>query len=571
MAEPTSEPVLDPLVETNFRPMLHPRREQMFPTLTPEEIARLHRFGSVESFPAGATLFAAGQPAQGMYVLLRGRVLVSQRDGFGAQQAVVEQGPGEFLAEVGALSGRPVLVDGTALEAVEALVIPPASLRALVIAEADLGERITRALILRRVGLLQAGHGGPLLIGPRDAPDMVRLGSFLRRNGHPHKIADPADGSPEVAAKLAETQAGPRDLPLAITPTGVVLSNPTVTELAQALGLIGDRPGRDLYDVAIVGAGPAGLAAAVYAASEGLSVAVIDAQGFGGQAGESARIENYFGFPTGITGRALTARAQVQATKFGAESIMPTAVRRLVCKGRTGPFRLELEAGGPVNARTVVIASGARYRRPAIPGIEAFEGRGISYWASPIEARLCRGAEVALVGGGNSAGQAAVYLSMHAAKVWLIVRRDGLEATMSRYLIERIEAAPNIELVPETEVTGLTGDPEAHLEAITWTNRRTGASVTRPIRNLFLFVGADPETGWLAGCGIAVDRAGFVLTGATVPGAAADKPALEASFAGVYAIGDVRSGSVKRVGAAIGEGAAVVAAIHGCLAALPPG
>ena len=559
---------LDPLPEARPNAVLGSRREQMFPVLRPEDINQLRRFGIVKHFTAGDALFVAAQSGVGMFVLLSGRVGVTQRDGFGARQAVIEQGPGQFIAEVSSMSGAPVLVDAVALDDVEAIVVPPANLRSVVIAEADLGERIIRALILRRVGLLLTGHGGPLLIGPRDAPDMARLGNFLRRNGHPHKIVDPADGDPEALARLAEAHAGPRDLPLVITPSGVVMSNPTVPELARALGLIGSAPGRAMFDVAIVGAGPAGLAAAVYAASEGLSVAVIDGQGYGGQAGESARIENYFGFPTGITGRALTARAQVQAVKFGAEMIMPTAVERMDCLGASGPYRLRLEVGGPVNARTVVIASGARYRRPSIPGIEEFEGRGVSYWASPIEARICRGAEVALVGGGNSAGQAAVYLSQNAVKVWMMVRRGGLEATMSRYLIERIEAAPNITLLTETEVTALGGDPEEHLESITWTNRRTGASVTRDIRNLFLFVGAVPATDWLGGCALDLDKAGFVLTGAAVPGAAPDKPALEASRRGVFAIGDARAGSVKRVGGAIGEGAAVVAQIHVALAQL---
>lgn len=548
------------------RPILHPREEQTFPRLTQSEIDRLRRFGGPRAYADGEALFEAGKPGPGMFLLLKGQVAITQSDGAGRRQPVVEHGPGHFLAEVGQLSGRPALVDGHAEGPVETILIPPEGLRALVVAEADLGERITRALILRRVSLIQAGHGGPLIIGDPDAPDIIRLQTFLRRNGHPHKVADPAR---DAAARdlVTENGAGEADLPLVVTPSGITLRNPSIGDLGRALGLIGGRRLRETFDVAIVGAGPAGLAAAVYAASEGLSVAVLDGQGFGGQAGASARIENYLGFPTGITGQALTARAFVQAEKFGAEIIMPAAVRRLVCDRPDMAYRLELEDGEAVAARTVVIASGARYRRPAIPRIAEFEGRGVWYWASPIEARLCAGAEVALVGGGNSAGQAAVYLASHAARVNMLIRGERLARSMSRYLIDRIEAAPNIELLAETEVTGLDGDPARHLESLTWTNRATGVAETRAIRNLFLFVGADPETGWLGGCGLALDRAGFVLTGPAAPGAAPGKPPLEASRPGVFAIGDVRAGSVKRVGGAIGEGAAVVAAIHAALAA----
>ncbi len=553
--------------DATSRPLLHPRQEQTFFKLTPEEIGRLQRFGAARGYADGEALFVAGEPGAGMWVLFSGLVAVTQRDGLGRRQPIVEHGAGDFLAEIGALSGRPALVDGHAEGPVETLLLPPEGLRAALVAEADLGERLTRALILRRVTLIQAGHGGPLMIGPKDAPGIVRLSNFLRRNGMPHKVADPVEDM-SVHDLVAETAAGPDDYPLVITPTGAVLRNPSNSELARAIGLIGARPLRAMFDVAIVGAGPAGLAAAVYAASEGLEVAVLDQQGFGGQAGASARIENYLGFPTGITGQALTARAFVQAEKFGAEVIMPAAVTGLGCTGDAGPYALSVEDGTAVNARTVVIASGARYRRPAIPRIAEFEGRGVWYWASPIEGKLSSGAEVVLVGGGNSAGQAAVFLSGHALRVRMMVRSDGLAKSMSRYLIDRIEAAGNIELMTETEVTGLEGDAGGQLSAVTWTNRRSGASESAPIRNLFLFVGADPETEWLAGCGLALDRAGFVLTGRDVPGAAAGAPPLEASRRGVFAIGDVRSGSVKRVGGAIGEGAAVVAAIHGALAAL---
>jgi thioredoxin reductase (NADPH) len=544
--------------------MLHPRAEQTFPELTVAEIDRLRRFGTPRRFGDGAPLFTAGEPGPGMFVVLKGQVNVSQRDGLGRRAPVIEQGAGQFLAEVGQLSGRPALVDGHAEGEVDAILIPPEGLRALIVAEAELGERIMRALILRRMALIQAGEGGPLIIGPPDHPDVTRLSGFLSRNAQPHKTSCP-NADPPTRDLVTANGATAEDLPLVITPAGMVLRNPANAALARAMGMLAATPRHALCDVGIVGAGPAGLAAAVYAASEGLSVTVLDAEGYGGQAGASARIENYLGFPTGITGRALTSRALVQAVKFGAEIISPVAVERLVGGGTGDAYRLEREGGAAVTARTIVIASGAHYRRPAIPGIDAFEGKGVWYWASPIEARLCAGAEVALVGGGNSAGQAAVYLAAHAAKVNVLVRGPGLKATMSRYLVDRIAATPNIELLAGTRVTALEGDPARHLEAVTW--EREGRSETRPIRNLFLFVGADPETGWLRECGLALDPAGFVLTGADVPGAAPGRPTLEASLPGIFAIGDVRAGSVKRVGGAIGEGAAVVAAIHAALAA----
>jgi thioredoxin reductase (NADPH) len=317
-----------------------------------------------------------------------------------------------------------------------------------------------------------------------------------------------------------------------------------------------------LYDVCVVGAGPAGLATAVYAASEGLSVAVLDARAFGGQAGASARIENYLGFPTGISGQALAGRAFVQAQKFGADIMIPSSVRRLQCGRADGHFGIELDTGETAVARAVVIASGARYRRPAIPDLSLYEGRGIWYWASPIEAKLVGGEEVVIVGGGNSAGQAAVYLAGAAARVHVLVRGRGLAETMSRYLVDRIAAHPSIELHTRSEIVSLDGTPERGLAGLRWRNRDTGEEQPKPIRHVFLFVGADPATDWLAGCGVETDPAGFVITGAL-----ADPPRnpLQTSVAGVFAVGDVRSGSVKRVGSAIGEGAQVVAALHGYL------
>src|SRR5438270_6704728 len=530
--------------------------------LTPPEIARMGRFGEIKRYKDGEKLFETGKPGPGMFVLLSGHVAITQRDGLGHVTPVIDQGPGQFLAEIGQLSGRVALVDGHAEGDVETLLIAPERLRALLVAEADLGERIMRALILRRVNLIQGGVGGPVLIGPSNSSGVIRLRSFLTRNGFPHHLLDPEreHGAAELIVRYSPS---PSDWPLVVAVDGSVLRNPGESELARALGMIGGPTGDKIYDAAIVGCGPAGLATAVYAASEGLSVVVLDARAFGGQAGASARIENYLGFPTGISGQALAGRAFTQAQKFGADTMIPMSVKALDCARRDGDFALALDGGETLRARSVVVASGARYRRPEIENLGTFEGRGVWYWASPIEARLCADQEIVLVGGGNSAGQAAVFLSGHARKVHMVIRGGGLGASMSRYLIERIEATPNIELVFNTEVVALEGGKDSSLERVRWKSRLSGEQSTAEIRNLFLFVGADPATGWLDGCGVTLDRGGFVVTGGQNLGQPI--PALQTSVPGVFAVGDVRSGSVKRVGAAIGEGAAVVAAVHGLL------
>jgi thioredoxin reductase (NADPH) len=542
------------------------RQAQTFPTLTAREIDRIRRFGMLRRYRPGEVMFATGAPSPGMFVILSGHTAITQHDGFGHVSPVVEQGPGQFLAEVGTLSGQPALVDGHAEDEVEVLLVPPESLRALLIAEAELGERIMRALILRRVALIGSGAGGPVFIGAPTSTAIARLENFLDRNGHPHHLLDPATDA-EARDVIARYAPSPDDMPLVVVPDGSILRNPGEAELARALHMVARRDSARVYDVAVVGAGPAGLSTAVYAGSEGLSVAVLDKRAYGGQAGASARIENYLGFPTGISGGALAGRAFVQAQKFGADIQIPVRVTRIDCSRSHELFVLTVEDGDPVLARTVVVASGAYYRRPAIDRLAEFEGRGVWYWASPVEARLCAGEEVILVGGGNSAGQAAVFLSAHARKVKMMVRGPGLAASMSRYLIDRIEAADNIELLTATEVVGLEGAPLSGLERIRSRNVRTGVEQTDAIGNLFLFCGADPATGWLKDCGVRLDGHGFVVTGSTDGNASV--PALQSTVAGVYAVGDVRSGSVKRVGAAIGEGANVVPYLHAFLAANP--
>jgi thioredoxin reductase (NADPH) len=476
----------------------------------------------------------------------------------------VEHGPGNVSAELSQLSGRPSFVDTVAVGATNTLEIPAAKVHGLLTAEAALGEKLMRALILRRVALIESGAGGPVLVGGASAPDVARLRNFLTRNGIPHQLLDPETDS-DAQAFIARHAPEPQQLPLAVCPNGDVLRNPGHAELARCLGMLDSEPADAVYDVAIAGAGPAGLAAAVYASSEGLSVLVVDSRAFGGQAGASARIENYLGFPTGISGQALAGRAYTQALKFGARMLIPVQAVRFDCNPaeRSEPMVLNLDDGRAVRARSFVIASGARYRRPECTNLQLMEGRGVWYWASPIEAKLCAGEEVVVVGGGNSAGQAAVYLSGHASKVWMLVRGAGLRASMSSYLVDRIAGTPNIELLAHTEVTGLQGTRESGVTAVTWRSRDVDGPQTRPIRHVFLFLGAEPNTDWLKDCAVAVDGQGFVTT--------AQDPVLplQTSVPGVFAIGDVRAGSVKRVGAAIGEGAAVVAQIHNYLASAP--
>ena len=540
------------------------RRDQMFPTLTAEEIDRLRRFGELRAYAPGDYLVRTGEVGPGMVVILSGEVEVSDHDRLDHRRHIVTHKPGNFMGEIAQLSGRPVLVDAVAQGPVDTLVIPSEKLRALLVAEAELGERIMRALILRRVGLLETGSGGPIIIGHAGHADVIRLQGFLQRNAHPNVLIDP-DTDPNAQAMLERFHIDPLELPIVLCPGGELLRNPSEGELARCIGLVGKIDKDKLYDVAIVGAGPAGLAAAVYGASEGLSVLVLDSRAFGGQAGASARIENYLGFPTGIRGIALMARAYNQAQKFGAEMAIPDDVLSLVCSqdaGGDGRLRLRLAGDEEVGARAVVIASGARYRRLDLPDLDVFEGASVHYWASPLEAQLCAGQEVALVGAGNSAGQAVVYLASRVAKVWLIVRGPSLEATMSRYLVDRIAAQPNIEVLLKTEVAGLEGH-DGQLEAIRWRRRGEEAETRLPVKHLFLFIGADPNTGWLKDCDIELDAKGFVLAGSS--GGDGRRP-LETSRPGVFAIGDVRSGSVKRVAAGVGEGAQVVAALHAYLA-----
>jgi thioredoxin reductase (NADPH) len=519
-------------------------------------------------------VFDVGQRQAPAWLVLKGSIDVVRRDGLNREAAIASHGVGQFSGEVSQLAGRESLASGRAgAEGCSALPFDAAHVRALMIGSAEVGEIMMRAFILRRVGLIEEGGVGSVLVGNPGTPDLVRLQGFLGRNGYPHTVLD-ATNDADGRAVVERFGVLPDELPLMVCPNGTVLKRPTDSEAGVCLGMTPELDPERVYDAAVVGVGPAGLAAAVYAASEGLSVLAVDQRAFGGQAGASARIENYLGFPTGISGMALAGRAFNQALKFGVEIAIPLEVARLDCgepEQESGdPMRLEFTNGGAVRARTVVVASGARYRRPAIPNLSTFEGRGISYWASPVETKLCAGEEVALVGGGNSAGQAVVFLAPKVKRLHLVVRGPALEASMSRYLIDRIAALPNVEVHTGTEVVALEGDEVTGLTAAVFRARATGATHTCPLRHLFLFIGADPNATWLNRC-VAVDNKGFVTTGANCARVAgANSRAilpLETSRPGVFAIGDVRAGSTKRVAAAVGEGAAVVAQIHSVITA----
>ncbi|MBI1202967.1 MAG: FAD-dependent oxidoreductase [Rhodopseudomonas sp.] len=546
------------------------RFNQMFPVLDTLALTAAKRFasGPAQRFAPGVLLYDVGARNAPAWLVLDGSLEVVRRDGLHRESSVVALGVGQFSGEVSQLSGHGTIAAGRAgPDGCTALPFDAAHIRALMVGSAELGEIMMRAFILRRVALIQEGGSGSLLIGHPNAPDLLRLQGFLARNGYPYTVLDVATDD-EARAAVERFGILEHELPLMICPNGALLKRPTDAEAGACLGITPELDADKIYDVAVVGAGPAGLAAAVYGASEGLSMIVLDQRAFGGQAGASARIENYLGFPTGISGMALAGRAFNQAQKFGAEIAIPLQVDRLDCggveRGAGEPFRIHIEDGKAVMARNVIIASGARYRRPEIPNLAEFDNHGVSFWASPIEAKLCEGEEVALIGGGNSAGQAVVYLAPKVKHLYLSVRRP-LEATMSKYLIERIEALPNVTMHVGNEIVALGGD-DSGLASATFRNRKTGAEKTYALRHLFLFIGADPNADWLDGC-VATDDKGFVITGATFDREAGRAPmSLETSVPGVFAIGDVRAGSTKRVGAAIGEGAAVVAQIHQVMA-----
>ncbi|WP_066798713.1 FAD-dependent oxidoreductase [Sphingomonas soli] len=527
------------------------REAQTFPVLAPEMAARVAAFGEAERFGKGSLLFRRGERNVDFFLCLTGAVEIVDSDADGREHVVHVHAAGQFTGELDLFNDRAILVTGRAREESSVVRVPRPAFRRMIAAEPDIGEIVMRAFILRRVGMLLHGQAGVALIGPAHGADTVRIETFLSRNGLPHrKIDTEIDADAEGFLDCFGLTGA--DLPVVVA-EGQALRNPSNAQVADALGLTAALDPGHVHDLAVVGGGPAGLAAAVYGASEGLDTIVIEAIAPGGQAGTSSKIENYLGFPTGISGQALAGRAQVQAQKFGARLLISRSAAHLDCDGT--PYRIQLDDGSAVQARAVVVATGARYRKLDLPRYAELEGNGIYYAATAMEAGLCAAQEAVVIGGGNSAGQAAIFLARTAGHVHILVRGDGLAATMSSYLIERIEASDRITLHPHCEVTALEG--EGHLRGVSWTHRKTGAIERREIGGLFVMIGAQPNTDWLGDC-LELDERGFVLTGwGNSPYAASRR--------GIFAVGDVRSGSVKRVASGVGEGSVVVAAIHGYL------
>jgi thioredoxin reductase (NADPH) len=544
------------------------RREQMFPRLDPAQIERIARHGTRQRLRKGEILFDQGSHGFHFHVVIEGTIeIVRPHDGI--EDAITTHHPGEFTGETSLLAGRRSLVRARAGEDGEVLVLEADALRSLVQTDSELSELIMRAFILRRVSLISRGWGDVVIVGSQHSPATLRLRQFLTRNAHPHLYLD-LDGDEAVQATLDRFGIAGDEIPVLICRGELVLRNPSFREVAECLGLNAEIDVAIVRDLLVVGAGPSGLAAAVYGASEGLDVLVLEKHAPGGQAGASSRIENYLGFPTGISGQALAGRAFTQAEKFGAHIAIADAAARFRCEKR--PFAIELSSGDVVRARAIVIASGARYRKPALENLAAFEGAGIYYAATSIESQICGGEEIVIVGGGNSAGQAAVYLAESVKHVHLLVRADGLGQSMSRYLIRRIEEHPRITMRVRTEVVALEG--QGHLEQVRWRSSASGETESRPIRHVFVMTGAEPNTTWLADC-IALDDKRFVKTGPDLSAqdlAAAEWPLarapylLETSVPGIFAVGDVRSGNVKRVASAVGEGSISVQLVHKALA-----
>ena len=531
------------------------RTAQTFPRLDGEIAARIAAYGSEESLADGQLLFERGQRGVDFFLVIAGEIEIFDTSACGRENVFALHERGSFTGELDQFDARQILVSGRARGPARVLRVKRADFARLMAAEPDVGEIIMRAYILRRVALIRHQRGGVIVVGAAHHADTLRLQRLLVRNGYPHRLLD-VETDPEADSHLVHFGLARGELPAVITPEDRVLRNPANAEIAEALGLTERIDAAHVYDVAVIGAGPAGLATAVYAASEGLDTIVVESLAPGGQAGTSSRIENYLGFPTGISGQALAGRAMVQAQKFGARLEVARDVVAIDCASR--PFRIELSDGQSLATRSVVIASGARYRKLDVANYARFEGQGIHYAATAMEAQLCSGQPVVVVGGGNSAGQAAVYLARSVAHVHLLVRGRDLAATMSDYLVQRITSSPRITLHGHCEVVALEGDE--YLRKVAWQCRRDDARTEVAAQNLFVMIGAEPNTAWLAGC-VDLDGDGFVRTGATT-----DSP-YATSLPGVFAVGDVRSGSVKRVASSVGEGSVVVHAIHRWLAA----
>jgi thioredoxin reductase (NADPH) len=540
------------------------RQEQIFPHLTGAQVSRISGVGQRRNVQAGDLLFDTGDQNTDFFVVVEGGIEIQRRVG-GREETIASLGPGQFTGEINMLSARRSWARGRVAASGSVIAVNRDSVRSLVQRDPELSEILLRAFILRRVALIEKADNDLVLLGSRHSLGTLRLKEFLTRNGEPFTYHD-VETEPGMQDLLDRLQVGVNEVPVLVCEQGHVLRNPTVESLSEALGLTPKLDAKEVRDVVIVGGGPAGLGAAVYAASEGLDVLVLESTAPGGQAGTSSRIENYLGFPTGISGFALAGRALTQAEKFGAEVAIARTAARFDCDER--PYKIHLSDGEVVRARTIVIATGARYRRLDVPDLPRFEGAGIFYSATHMEAQSCKDEEIAIVGGGNSAGQAAVFLSGFASRVHVVVRGPCLAQSMSRYLIQRIESSRNVELRTRTRVESLEGN--GRLERVRWRHVETHATETRPIRNLFVMTGADPNTAWLKGC-VVLDDKNFVKTGTDLqPEELAEarwplsrRPYLmETSIPGIFAVGDVRSSSVKRVASAVGEGSICVQLIH---------
>jgi thioredoxin reductase (NADPH) len=544
-------------------PLTSSRIEKIFPKLTPAQISRIAAHGHVRSVQSGEVLMEQGDTSVPLFVVTTGEVEIVRP--FGTHETLITvHGPGEFTGEVNMLSGRRSLVRARATKPGKVIELDQQQILGLVQTDAELSDILMRAFILRRVELIAAGVGDIVLVGSAYSAGTLRIKEFLMRNGHPYSYID-LERDPDVQNLLDSFQISASEIPVLICRGQLALRDPTNQEIADCLGFnesIDQTPVRDLV---IIGAGPSGLAAAVYGASEGLDVLVLETSSPGGQAGSSSRIENYLGFPTGISGQDLAARAYLQAQKFGARMLVAKATR-LICDRK--PYVIELENETRISTRTVIIATGAQYRKLPLENLSRFEGAGVYYGATFVEAQLCGGEEVVVVGGGNSAGQAAVFLAQTVKRVYMLVRSTGLAASMSRYLIRRIEKSPTIILRPQTEIIAVEGGD--HLDSVYWQNRQTGQTEKHEIRHIFVMTGADPNTSWLNGC-IALDAKGFIKTG---PDLLPDNLSaagwslmrqpylLETSLPGVFAVGDVRGGSIKRVASAVGEGSITISFVH---------
>ncbi len=542
---------------------------QGFPKLTEEQINRIRPLGKLRTVKTGEVLFEPGDRNLPFFVLLSGSMDILQPDIHGERHIVTHEA-GNFSGEITLISGRTALMRGRVKTDGEFLQLSSDEVRTLVARDAELSEILMRAFIIRRVLLINLGQGNVILLGSRHSAQTLRLREFLMRNGHPHSYID-LDTDATSQEMLDHFHVTVKDVPVVICHNRDVLRNPSIQQLASCLGLNESIRAADVRDVVVVGAGPSGLAAAVYGASEGLDVLVIESESPGGQAGASSKIENYLGFPTGITGQELAGRAATQARKFGAKVLIANNVTKLNCDRR--PYELSVDCGNVIRAKTVIIASGAQYNKPQIENLAKFEGQGVYYGATYIEAQVCGKEDLIVIGGANSAGQAAVYLAQFGGKVHMLVRSNQLSDSMSRYLIQRIEENPAVEMHYRTEILKLDG--ETHLERVSWQDKNTGEKSTHGIRHVFVMTGGMPRTEWLNGC-VAMDSKGFILTGRDLDPVLRDyrwplqrvPQMLETSLPGVFAVGDVRSGNVKRVASAVGEGSIAISLVHRALAEL---